>query len=106
MHKISASWSSESPEASYVLSSFAIVHGGGFQWALAASLSSEPGAFPPYAGKSSRKKVVGKAAATGAEQRAAYCRNACRRYITFVCYQLSQAVKASNLWVCSSHLSR
>lgn len=49
MHKISASWSSESPEASYVLPSFVIVHVRGFQWpglALAAPLSSQPGAFP------------------------------------------------------------
>lgn len=32
MHKISASWSSESPEAPYVLPSFVIAHVRGFQW--------------------------------------------------------------------------
>lgn len=80
MHKISASWSSESPEASYVLPSFAVVHVGGFQWpgpALAAPLSSQPGAFPRYAGKNSYKKVVRKATVTRAERKAVYCRIAC-----------------------------
>jgi len=80
MHKISASWSSESPEVSYVLLSFTIVRVRGFQWpgpALAAPLSSQFGAFPRHAGKNSCKRVVREATVTGAERKAVYCRNAC-----------------------------
>lgn len=89
MHKTSA-WSSESPEASFVLPSFAIAHGRGLQglW-LSPLLHTQ--------GKALARRQLGRPL----EQNEKLCAaaNACRRYITVVCYQLSQAVKASNLWL-------
>lgn len=69
------------------------------------SFSSQPGAFSWYTGKISHKEVVRKTTGTGAERKAVCCRNTCWRYRTFVCYQLSQTVKASNLQLCNSHLT-